>query len=94
MARHYIGAGITHQLTPLIPLTGFVLLNLNDFSLSFSPQIEYNIAENIYISLGAYLGFGQGPKIEGPPDEDSIPDLRSEFGTYPDMAFASFRIYF
>jgi hypothetical protein len=84
MGRHYLCAGITQQITPLIPFTGLIIWNASDGSLTLAPQAEYNIAENIYIALGAYVGFGKKP--------DTL--LHSEFGAYPDMIFSSFRIYF
>ena len=73
------------------------VMNLNDGSVYISPGLEYNLAENIYISAGAFLGFGksiekrtinfQGTSITGPFPE-------SEFGSYPHNYYSSFRIYF
>lgn len=94
MGKHYLNAAITYQLSPLIPFIGMVIYNISDGSYIFSPVLEYNIAENIYLSLGAYVGTGKNPElILGPLDR--LPYLlRSEFGTYPDMIFTSFRVYF
>ncbi|MGA1790105.1 MAG: hypothetical protein ACMUIM_01345 [bacterium] len=88
IGEHYLCIGGNYQLHPLAPMNANLLYNLQDHSLSFSPQIEYNIAEDIYIAAGATLGIGKRPA--GPGD----PRLRSEFGAYPDMYWASFRIYF
>jgi hypothetical protein len=85
LGKHYINIGSTYQLSPLLPFTGLLILNLSDWSLILSPRFEYNIAENIYLSAGAYLGWGKNP-------EPVL--MRSEFGSYPDMLFTSFRIYF
>ena len=70
-----------------------MLANLSDPSLFLMPSIEYNIAENIYLSGGAYLGFGR--PIELVFSENDV-EMRynSEFGNYPDYYFTSFRIYF
>jgi len=92
--KHYLNIGCLYQLTPLIPFTGVIILNLSDWSLVLSPVFEYNIAENIYLAAGAYIGLGKGPEIAY-DRLNSIPFFyNSEFGTYPDMIYTSFRIYF
>jgi hypothetical protein len=91
LGRHYLGLGVRKPISGLVTATGFLLANLDDPSLTVSPQLEYNIAENIYIAAGAYLGLGQNPEIL-PGDGSSL--LHSEFGAYPDTVYASFRIYF
>lgn len=83
-AKHYLNLGMTYQVTPLVPFTGMVFINLNDGSLTLAPSLEYNIAENIYLSLGTYLGIGRS--IGASPG--------TEFGSYPDMVYSSFRVYF
>ena len=94
LGKHYLGLGMTKQVTGLITATGFVLANLSDGSFSLSPQLEYNIAENVYISAGAYIGLGKGPEyVLGPLDENPLL-FHSEFGAYPDMIYTSFRFYF
>lgn len=92
--RHYLALGSVLQVMPLAPLTSIFLLNLNDRSLMLAPSLEINIAENIYLAAGGYLGLGKKPEhILGPLD---IPPLmlHSEFGAYPDVVFTSFRAYF
>lgn len=91
LGRHYLGMGVSKPISGLINASGFLLANLNDSSLIFSPQMEYNIAENIYVAAGAYLGSGKNPEL-GVDDGSLL--LHSEFAAYPDMVFASFRIYF
>ena len=94
LGRHYLNLGATAQVSPLILFTGLVIFNLNDGSAVLAPQLEYNIAENIYLSAGGYIGFGKKPEIL-PPAAGSTPLLwRSEFGSYPDLLFTSFRVYF
>lgn len=83
-ARHYLNLGLTYQVTPLIPFTGMLFYNITDGSFNLAPSLEYNIAENIYLSLGAYLGIGKTMK--------TTPG--TEFGSYPDMIYTSFRVYF
>ena len=94
LGKHYLNIGSTYQLSPLLPFTGLLILNLSDGSLVLSPMLEYNIAENIYLAAGAYLGWGQNPELVLGPITTRPLLLRSEFGSYPDMFFTSFRIYF
>jgi hypothetical protein len=94
LGRHYLNLGTTVQLSPLVPFTGLVILNLNDMSAVFAPQLEYSIAENIYLAGGAYIGFGKRPEILPGAADSSSRVFRSEFGAYPDMIFTSFRVYF
>lgn len=94
LGRHYLAPGLTYQLRPLIILNGQVLFNITDPSLFLSPQLEYNIAENIYLAAGAYLGIGE--RLELIFTDGFIPYTKynSEFGAYPDIYFSSFRVYF
>jgi hypothetical protein len=94
LGRHYLNVGSTIQLSPLLPFTGLLILNLSDGSLILSPSLEYNIAENIYLAGGAYLGLGKRPEFIMGPLNPQPRLLHSEFGAYPDMFFTSFRVYF
>ncbi len=92
MGKHYLSPGFSYQITPL--LTGYAdaIINLNDPSYLLAPHAEYNISENIYLDAGAYIGIGKAPELT----ETSIPPvlLRSEFGSYADIYYTSFKIYF
>ena len=92
MGQHYLNLGMTYQVSPLIPLTGVVFVNLTDGSVTISPTLEYNIAENIYLGGGAYIGIGKKPEIINP--SGNVIRFHSEFGAYPAMFYTSFRVYF
>ncbi len=85
---HYLAPGISHQLTPLIGISGQMLFNLSDPSTWIAPQIAYNIAEDIHLSVGGFISLGKRPK------DDDLTQLQSEFGSYPNLFFSSFRVYF
>ena len=89
MGRHYLAPGLTFQITPLISLGGVVLSNISDPSVFPSLQVEYNFAQDIYLSAGGFVGIGKRPETE---DEET--QFRSEFGGYPTLFFSSFRLYF
>ncbi len=96
LGRHYVIPGMVYQVDPLWSLSSEAMINLNDGSALLVPRVEYNLAEDIYLSAGAYLPTGAGPGIKYMPDEERFPspDLGSEFGSYPTSVFTSFRIYF
>ena len=85
---HYLAPGISHQLTPLIGISGQMLFNLSDPSTWIAPQIAYNIAEDIHLSVGGFISLGKRPK------DDDLTQLQSEFGSYPNLFFSSFHVYF
>ena len=89
MGKHYFVPGLTFQITPLISLSGVVLSNIADPSVFPSLQVEYNFAQDIYLSAGGFIGIGKRPKTENEETQ-----FRSEFGGYPTLLFSSFRIYF
>ncbi len=94
MGKHYLSLGATYQAGPLIPVTGLVIWNMSDGSFALAPQAEYNVAENIYLGGGLYLGLGRRPLTPLFGTAAVVPVLQSEFGSYPDFGFVSFRVYF
>ena len=90
LGKHYFAPSLMYQITPLITFNGQMLFNLSDTSMFLSSQIEYNIAQDIYVSAGAFIGIGKSPEI----GRGDARIFHSEFGGYPDIYFSSFRIYF
>ena len=88
LSRHYLAPGVTHQVTPLISVSGQMLFNLSDPSTWVAPQVAYNIAEDIHLSVGGFVSIGKRPK------NGESPEFQSEFGSYPNLFFSSFRVYF
>lgn len=79
LGAHYIGAGLTHEITPLLALSAQGLLSLTDASAMLGPSLQYNMEENVYTGLGAYVGIGA---------QDA------EFRQSADVYYASFSVYF
>jgi hypothetical protein len=97
--RHYVIPGISWQATGLTTVSGQVLANLNDGSVLLAPYVEYNAAENLYLSAGGYVAIGEEPTaipvplwLAGPGAV--IPRFNSEFGAYPSQYYAFLRYYF
>jgi hypothetical protein len=91
MGRHYLIPGLAWQYNPLVSFTFQSLIHMTDPSVFLAPQVEYNIASDIYLDAGAFVGVGRKPDI-GNILEPVV--LRSEFGGYPNIYFASLRRYF
>jgi hypothetical protein len=85
LGRHYLTPGMTYQLSGLLTFTAQSLMNLLDPSLYLALSLDYNIAENIYVAGGAFVGAGKKSR-------NLL--LQSEFGSYPNVYYTSFRIYF
>ena len=88
LGTHYLAPGFTRQVTPLIGFGGQLLFNLSDVSTWIAPQVSYNIAEDIHLAVGGLISLGKRP------EDGELTELRSEFGSYPNLFFSSFRIYF
>ena len=88
LGRHYLAPGFTHQLTPLVSFSGQLLFNLSDLSTWVAPQVAYNVAEDIHLSVGGFVSIGKRPK------NGESSEFQSEFGSYPNLFFSSFRVYF
>ena len=85
---HYLSPGISYQLTPLMNIGGQAIFNLSDKSATFIPQLSYNVAEDLHLSIGGLLSIGKSPI----GDKQFV--LQSEFGSYPNLFFSSFQLYF
>lgn len=94
--RHYLMLGATLTVTPLFPVSVLTMLNMNDWSVALSVSGEYNIAENVYITGGCYIGAGENPKTAAAPGSPLpvITEYNTEFGTYPNLFYLAFKAYF
>ncbi len=83
LGKNYICFVHSYQFSGLLQNTNSVIYNLNDGSISINPSLEYNIAENIYLAGGMYIY------------SDIINQKKAtEFESYDDLLYTSFRVYF
>jgi hypothetical protein len=90
LGKHYAAAGLSWEWTPLVTFAATLLVNLSDNSMAVAPQIDYNLAENWYLSAGALLNAGPRPGVSAAGDLT----YKSEFGTYAAYGFVSLKYYF
>ena len=89
LGRHYLAGGAGAQLSPLVSAGASALVNLGDGSFYAMPSLEWNAAENLYLSAGALLPAGQRATFSGLAASPSC-----EFGLYGRSFYASLRKYF
>ncbi|PIU19213.1 MAG: hypothetical protein COT18_08580 [Elusimicrobia bacterium CG08_land_8_20_14_0_20_59_10] len=89
LGRHYLSAGAAAQLSALVSASAGVLVNLHDRSFYALPSLEWNAAEDLYLSAGALLPSGQRASFNG---LSAVPS--SEFGLYDRAFYAALRKYF
>ena len=87
LGRHYITPGLTYQATPLAIFSVQALTNLNDPSMLLSGRVEYSLADDLFVELGAFIPAGRRF------DARRLRP-RSEFGLYPRIYFGSMKYYF
>lgn len=79
LARHYIGISIGYDLTPLLRWDNYAILNLNDKSLFFSPNLTYSVIADLDLSLGIQIFEGSD---------------RSEYGALHNLYYTQLQWFF
>jgi hypothetical protein len=90
MSEHVVGALVSYDLFAL--LTGSIagLVSASDGSALVLPQLDYSVSDESTLTLGAMIAAGERPQdVDG-----ALPELQSEFGTYPNYYFMQYRVYF
>jgi hypothetical protein len=90
-SRLYGAVSLNWQATPLLTPALIWIQNLEDGSALIEPMLEWDFAENVALACGAVLGLGKAPE---PSIPYGPPQLRSEFGSAPEILFAEARFYF
>ncbi|MBQ76335.1 MAG: hypothetical protein CMQ20_15115 [Gammaproteobacteria bacterium] len=90
LGKDYLMPSFSLQLSPLWILSTQAIYNLGDDSAFVSLSAEYNVLEDFYMDFGFYHFFGDEITILVP----GVPLLGSEYGTNPDVIYASIRFYF
>ncbi len=104
MGVAYVAIAASQQVTPTITGSVAAITNVVDPSAFIAPTVSWSVANNVDFVVGGFVGLGARPEdielvdLLGPDgmprDPADLTYLRSEFGTYPGVAFAQARIYF
>jgi hypothetical protein len=59
--RYYAALTAGYQLTPLVGLSAFSVVNLADPSAMIGPSLSWSVADNAVFAMGAFFGAGERP---------------------------------
>ncbi len=90
MGRWYTAVSARYELSPLIHVSGFGVINLADPSALIGPGLSWSIADSAHLVAGAYLALGDRPEEEVP----FMVEPKSELGLYPSTAYVAIQSYF
>lgn len=89
VGRLYAGMAADWEVHPLLHVLCSAIVNLEDPSAIFAPELDYNVAENALLVAGAFIPVGRAPHYAG-----LAVTPRSEFGLYPQMYHVDAKLYF
>jgi hypothetical protein len=87
--RYYAALTAGYQLTPLVGISAFSVVNLSDPSAMIGPSLAWSVADNAELSLGAFFGAGERPHdvqltmddVAGVTDEDEYEQVLEDILT-------------
>ena len=85
LGQLYAGLVTAWQMTDTLALSLATIVNAGDPSVSFTPLLGWRLADELDLSFGAFLTYGERPQALG----SGIPflALTSEFGASPNLYF-------
>ncbi|MFH1538263.1 MAG: hypothetical protein ABIH66_04840 [bacterium] len=90
IGRHILGGMASYEFDPLLKGQLVTLVSLTDRSSQFQPLLTRSLSDDSDVVFGATLSFGRRP--EGM--FSFSPEIKSEFGTYPNLYYAEYKIYY
>ena len=88
-SRNVTGLMASYPLLPILNASMATLVSWDDRSMMIQPGLLWSAADEVDVVLGGLFAIGDRPVIDG-----LIPRIRSEFGTWPDMAYAQLKAHF
>jgi hypothetical protein len=90
MSQHLTGLLVSYEFIPIITGQLTALYSWEDPSGQMQPILAWSPSDNTEVLVGASINFGDRPERSS----TGQPQLRSEFGTFPDLYFMEFKLYF
>ena len=87
--RHYLLAGPSYEVHPLLTVSGMLIWNLEDGSFFLRPLGEYSVSDNLVLQV--FWSFSKGRE---PKEVFGIPVPRSEFGSAGDSGGIFLKYFF
>ena len=90
ISRHLTGLLVSYEFLPIITGQLIALYSWEDPSGQVQPILTWSPSDNTEVLVGASINFGDRPQ----QSSFGQPQLKSEFGTFPDFYFMEFKLYF
>lgn len=87
--RHYLLAGPSYEVHPLLTVNGLLIWNLEDDSFLLRPLLDFSLSDNLVLQL--FWSFSEGRK---PRQLFGLPVPRSEFGSAGDSGGLLLKYFF
>lgn len=91
VGRHILGVMASYQILPILTGSLAWIFSASDASSLFQPGLVLSVADEADFIMGAMIALGKRPDLV---TSSSPLGLRSEFGTYPDIYYLQFKLYF
>ncbi|MCF7912080.1 MAG: hypothetical protein K9M99_06110 [Candidatus Cloacimonetes bacterium] len=79
LARNYLYLGDSYSLTDLADWSNYIIINLDDNSISYNPWIDFSLSDNVVLDVYAIFAIG---------------DKEAEFTQFEDSLAARIKVYF
>jgi hypothetical protein len=89
LSHEISGLLLSYEILPILLGQVTALYSWSDNSFELQPTLSLSTGDNSEWLLGMNLNRGERPEAGSP-----LPQLRSEFGSYPDLFFTEFKLYF
>ena len=90
MSRHLMGLMGSYEIYPI--LTGQLawIFSFDDTSSQIQPGLSWSVSDEADLLAGASINIGEHPR----GDSAIAPEIKSEFGTFPDVYYLELKVYF
>ena len=90
LSTRLLGTMLSYDLLPIINSRLVWIYSLSDRTSLFQPSLSISLTDESDLILGGNICLGETPYLS----QNQYPRILSEFGTYPDVLYLEYRIYF
>jgi hypothetical protein len=90
ISRHLFGGLVSYEILPILLGQLIGIVSAADTSSQILPRLTWSAADEIEVLAGAIVNLGERPEVGLP----FLLDVRSEFGTFPNVYYAEVKWYF
>ncbi len=90
LSRHLMGIMASYEIYPILNGQLAWLFSYDDTSSQIQPGLTWSVADEVDILAGASINIGEHPR----GNSAVTPEIKSEFGTFPDVYYLELKVYF